>query len=162
MRVIPPVTENGVGAGVKYDDTVKQYGSSCAGWQVGMTRHVSSVESVCCCSLKTSSQMCRTMSHIECKNVTKPKWLASRSVKLVWESKKLSEVKDVNLYITGCTGSITFSVCLHDILMTTFLKLLNIKLTLVHSQSFCCKHCWIQDNLTMLDYIWDVAEELTV
>lgn len=65
MRVIPPVTENGDGAGVKHDDTVKQYGNLCAGWQVGMTRRVSSVESVCCQSLKTSSQMCRTTSHTE-------------------------------------------------------------------------------------------------
>lgn len=65
MRVIPPVTENGVGVGVKQDDMVNQYGNSCTGWQVGMTRHMSSVESVCCRSLKTSRQMCRTMSHIE-------------------------------------------------------------------------------------------------
>lgn len=73
----------------------------------------------------------------------------------------------MNLYITGCTGSITSSGCLHDILMTIFLKLLSINLTFLKNVQLefllqALLNTFQRDNLTMLHYIRDVAEELPV
>lgn len=171
MRVIPSVTENGVGAGVKHDDTVKQYGRSCAGWQVGRLAcwHVTTCQQCGKCVLSEPQDFQSNVLHNESHRPQSPKMSQNPNSRLsrsnethVWESAKLSEVKDVNRYITGCTGSITFSGYLHDILMTIFLKLLSIKLTLVHflkiySQSFCCKQCWILSKRTIW-WCWITSE----
>lgn len=71
MRVIPPLTENGVGAGVKHDDTVKQYGSSCAGGGAGW--HDTTRQQCGKCVLSEPQDFQSNVSHDESHRTQSPK-----------------------------------------------------------------------------------------